>query len=178
MLPFAAADATPASLTAAMSASIGYLLAYVVASLAVFAVAVLVARHHPAGEEHSLEAYRGLARSEPVASAVLVFALTCLAGLPPGVMGLIAKLVVLRPLVDRGVWAMAIVAALNVAIGLAYYLRWAGLVIARPVVEEQRPLRWRVRPAEGVALGAAAAGCVALSVGGQLIAGVLPGLIR
>ena len=43
-----------------------------------------VARHHPAGEEHTLEAYRGLARREPVAAGVLAFALACLAGLPPG----------------------------------------------------------------------------------------------
>jgi hypothetical protein len=33
------------------------------------------------------EAYRGLARREPVAAGILGFALACLAGLPPGVMG-------------------------------------------------------------------------------------------
>ncbi|MFP5391557.1 MAG: hypothetical protein ACLGI6_08440, partial [Gammaproteobacteria bacterium] len=51
------------------------LLAFVVASLAAFAVVLLVTRHHPAGAAHALADYRGLARREPVASAVLGFAL-------------------------------------------------------------------------------------------------------
>jgi len=175
LVPFASASGSSEALRAAVAASAGYLLAYVVASLAVFTVVVLVARHHPAGEEHTLEAYRGLARAEPVASAVLGFGLACLAGLPPGVMGLIAKLVALRPLVDGEVWPIAIIAAANVAIGLAYYLRWAGLLIAIP---GRLPPRWRVRPAEGLVLGASAAACVGLSVAGQVIAGLLPGVLR
>jgi NADH-quinone oxidoreductase subunit N len=175
LVPFAAADGSPEGLRTALAASLGYLLAYVVASLAVFAVVVLVARHHPAGEEHTLAAYRGLTRTEPVASAVLGLGLACLAGLPPGVMGLIAKLVALRPLVDTAVWPFAVIAAVNVAIGLAYYLRWAGLLLAVP---DRTPPRWRLRPAEGLVLGGAGAACVGLSVVGQLIAGLLPGVLR
>jgi NADH-quinone oxidoreductase subunit N len=176
LLPFAAADtATEDGVRVALAASVGYLLAYVVAGLAAFVVVVLVARHHPAGEEHTLDAYRGLARSEPVAAAILGFALACLAGLPPGVMGLVAKVVVLRPLVDQGVWVPAVIAALNVALALAYYVRWAGLLLATPV---QLPPRWRVRTAEGLVLGGAAAACVGLSIGGQAIAGLLPGLLH
>jgi NADH-quinone oxidoreductase subunit N len=175
VLPLAAANGSPEGIRSALAASVGYLLAYVVASLAVFAVVVLVARHHPAGEEHTLAAYRGLTRTEPVASAVLGFALACLAGLPPGVMGLIAKLVALRPLVDGGVWPIAVIAAVNVALGLAYYLRWAGLLLAAPA---QEPPRWRLRTAEGLVLGGAGAACLGLSVAGQAIAGLLPGLLR
>jgi NADH-quinone oxidoreductase subunit N len=175
LVPFASVDGSTEGIRVALSASVGYLLAYVVAGLAAFAVVVLLARHHPAGEEHTLQAYRGLARTEPVAAAVLGFALACLAGLPPGVMGLIAKVVVLKPLVDQGVWAIAGIAAVNVAIGLAYYLRWAGLLLAVP---QQPPPRWRVRPAEGLVLGGAAAACVGLSLGGQLIANLLPGVLH
>jgi NADH-quinone oxidoreductase subunit N len=175
LVPFASADGSGEGIRTALSASVGYLLAYVVASLAAFAVVVLVARHHPAGEEHTLAAYRGLARNEPVAAAVLGFALACLAGLPPGVMGLIAKVVVLKPLVDEGVWVVAVIAAVNVAIGLAYYIRWAGLLLTAGPAE---PPRWRVRPAEGLVLGGAAAACIGLSLGGQLIADVLPGILR
>ena len=175
VLPFASIDGSVEGTRAALSASLGYLLAYVVAGLAAFAVVILVARHTPSGEEHTLDAYRGLARAEPVAAAVLIFALTCLAGLPPGVMGLIAKVVAIRPVVGQGAWIVAVVAALNVALGLAYYLRWAGLLIARG---EGQPLRWRVRPAEGLALGGAAAGCLALSAGAQLIAALAPGVLR
>ncbi|GAA3615950.1 NADH-quinone oxidoreductase subunit N [Kineosporia mesophila] len=175
VLPLAASGTTRDGVREAVAASLGYLLAYVVAGLAVFAVVVLVARHHRAGEEHTLEAYRGLARTEPVASAVLAFALACLAGLPPGVMGLIAKVVALRPVVDAQLWPLAVVAALNVALALAYYLRWTALLLA---TTDQATPRWRLRPAEGIVLGGAAAGCVGLSIGAGTIAGLLPDLLR
>jgi len=37
---------------------------------------------------------------------------------------------------------------------------------------------WRVRTAEGLALGAAGTACVALSVWPQFVAGLVPGLLR
>lgn len=176
LAPLAAArTGTPASVRAAVAASVGYLIAYAAASLAAFTVVVLLARHHPAGEEHTLDAYRGLARREPVGAFVLMFALACLAGLPPGVMGLVAKVVAVRPLVDSGAWAVAVIASVNVILGLVYYLRWAGLLVTRPVGQ---PPTWRVTMAEGLVLGGAGAACVALSVAGQAIAGVVPGVVR
>jgi NADH-quinone oxidoreductase subunit N len=176
LLPLGSAAAgSPAALRSAVAASIGYLAAYAVATLAVFAVVILFARHHPAGEEHTLDAYRGLARREPVAAAALAFGLACLAGLPPGIVGLVAKVIAVRPLVDGGTWWLAAVAVVNVALGIVYYLRWAALLVARP---EATPPTWRVRPAEGVALGAAAAACLAASVWPQLVAGLLPGPLR
>jgi NADH-quinone oxidoreductase subunit N len=173
LLPLAAAaDGTPGRVRAAVVASVGYLVAYAVAGLAAFAVVVVLARHHPTGEEHTLDAYRGLARREPVAAAVLGFALACLAGLPPGIMGLVAKVVAVRPVVDAGVWWVAVAAAVNVILGLAYYVRWAGLLVVRPEVE---PPTWRVSFPEGLALGAAAMACLVFSVLGQVIAAVIPG---
>lgn len=171
LLPLAGAGA---GLASAARASVGYLLAYVVASLAAFAVVVLVARHCAEGERHGLERYRGLVRREPVAAAVLALALLCLAGLPPGVMGLVAKVVAVRPVVDAGAWPVALVAAANVAVALAYYLRWTGLLVARVRPDGEgdaadEPPTWRVTWAEGTALGVAGAGCVVLSV--------LPGLV-
>jgi NADH-quinone oxidoreductase subunit N len=90
-------------------------------------------------------------------------------------MGLIAKLVALRPLVDGRIWPIAVIAALNVALGLAYYIRWAGLLVASPVAT---PPRWRVRPSEGLVLGGAGAACLGLSLGAQLLATLLPALLR
>ncbi|MGZ4626842.1 MAG: NADH-quinone oxidoreductase subunit N, partial [Kineosporiaceae bacterium] len=66
-------------------------------------------------------------------------------------------------------------AAANVALGLVYYLRWAALLFAPaggPVPT------WRVRTAEGLAVGGAGAACVALSVWPQVVAGVVPGVLR
>jgi NADH-quinone oxidoreductase subunit N len=176
ILPLAGAGpAGPAQAQAASAAAVGYLAAYVAATLAVFAVVVVFARHHPAGEEHAVEAYRGLARREPVAAAVLAFGLACLAGLPPGIVGLVAKVLAVRPVVDAGVWPVALIAAANVALGLVYYLRWAALLFTPT---RARVPTWRVRTAEGLALGAAGAACVALSVWPQFVAGLAPGLPR
>ena len=77
----------------------------------------------------------GLARSHPWIGGSLAFALLCLAGLPPGIVGLIAKVAVFQRAVDGiGVdttW-LAVVMAVNVAIGLVYYLRFL-VVLLRPV---------------------------------------------
>ncbi len=174
LLPLGAARDL-ASTRAAVSASLAYLAAYAVASLVVLAVVVLVARHTPAGEEHGLDHYRGLARREPVAAAALGLALASLAGLPPGVMGLVAKVLAVRPLVDGGVWLLAAAAAVNVALGLVYYLRWGALLVAAPAGPVPT---WRVRPAEGLVLGGAVALTVALSVYPQILAGLVPGALR
>ena len=170
VLPLAGAATGLGGPGRAAAASVAYLLAYVVATLAVFTVVLLVTRHHAEGAGHDLAAYRGLARREPAAAAVLAFGLACLAGLPPGVMGLVAKVVALRPVVDAEGWVLAVVAAVNVALGLAYYLRWAALLVSPPAPGPS--LGWSVTTAEGVALGATAAGCVVLSVAPQLLLAV------
>ena len=154
----------------AAAGAVGYLAAYVAATLAVFAVVVVLARHHPAGEEHAVDAYRGLARREPVAAAVLAFGLACLAGLPPGIVGLVAKVVAVRPVVDAGAWPLALVAAANVALGLAYYLRWAALLFA-PAEAAARPDAGGCGRPRGWRWAAPAAACVALSVWPQIVAG-------
>jgi NADH-quinone oxidoreductase subunit N len=179
LLPLVGARAaTSDAVRTAAAASVGYLAAYAVAGLATFGVVVVVSRRHPAGEQHTLEAYRGLGRRQPVAAFVLGFGLLCLAGLPPGVVGLVAKLVAVRPVVDVGAWPIALVAAVNVALGVAYYLRWAALLVVRPVTDGADAPRWRVTPAEWVALTVAAAACVGLSVAPQVLAGLLPATLR
>lgn len=200
LLPFGAvAGATREAAAKAAAASVGYLIAYVVASLATFGVVVVVSRRHPDGEGHRLDAYRGLARREPGAALVLGFGLICLAGLPPGVVGLVAKLVAVRPLVNVSAWWLAGIAAVNVALGVAYYLRWAALLVTRPegatvrsgaamtgaaavsggpagagATADAGPLRWKLSWAEGIAVAVGGAASVALSVAPQVIAGVLP----
>ena len=171
LLPLGAARGL-ATTRQAVSSSVAYLVAYAVASLVVFTVVVLVARHHPAGEEHTLDAYRGLGRREPVAAAAMGLGLASLAGLPPGIMGLVAKVLVVRPLVAGQWWLLAAVAAVNVALGLVYYLRWGALLVAPSTGEVPT---WKVRPAEGIVLGGAVALTIAVSVYPQMLAGLLPG---
>jgi NADH-quinone oxidoreductase subunit N len=183
LLPLAGALG-PRRVPAAATASIGYLLAYVVATLTAFAVVVVVAQHHPSGERHGLDAYDGLLRSRTVLGGVLGFALLCLAGLPPGVMGLVAKVVALGPVVGAHAWLLTSIAVLNVVLGVAVYLRWAVRLVVAPTgrdtvaaVPTGSPAD--VRPAvsvpHGVALLLGAAGCVVLSVLPALVANPLGG---
>ena len=116
LVPFGAAAAVPA----ALDASVGYLAVYAVINLGAFAVAAVVGTRHPG---QRLTDYRGLVREEPGAGWALAFALVALAGLPPGVIGLLAKVVVLDAVAGPVTW-LAVVMAVNVAIGLVYYALW------------------------------------------------------
>ncbi|MFF0575022.1 NADH-quinone oxidoreductase subunit N [Streptosporangium saharense] len=106
----------------ATSASIAYLVFYAAMNLGAFAVVMLVSRRAARNE---LDDYRGLAFRNPAAGLALVFFLLCLAGLPPGLVGLFAKIVVFRELVVGGVGWLAVVMAVNTVIGLYYYVAWA-----------------------------------------------------
>jgi NADH-quinone oxidoreductase subunit N len=150
-------------LPVAVAATVAYVALYAVMNIGAFAVVVAVARRHP---RNTLDDYRGLARSNPAAAAALAFFLLCLAGLPPGVMGLFAKIVVFRATVAGGVTWLAVVMAVNTVLGLYYYLSWAVRLFAAPPAEEPA---LRTGWAVGAAVGAAAAGAIVLSVAPQLV---------
>ncbi len=116
LVPFAAAGES----TVALRASLGYLAVYAFVNLGAFAVAALVGTRYAA---QRLTDYRGLVHEEPGAGWPMAFALLALAGLPPGVIGLLAKVVVLDAAAGPATW-LAVVMAVNVAIGLVYYVRW------------------------------------------------------
>jgi NADH-quinone oxidoreductase subunit N len=179
VLPLAGA-VSPHRVAGAATASIGYLLAYVAATLTAFAVVVVVAQSHALGDRHGLDAYDGVLRSRPVLGCALGFALLCLAGLPPGVMGLVAKVVALAPVVAAHAWLLTSVAVLNVVLGVAVYLRWAvHLVAARPETTPAPPrpggpaVRHRLGVPHAAALLVGAASCVVLSVLPALVANPL-----
>lgn len=114
-----------------VTAILAYALMYALVNLTAFAAAVAVA----SWGRSTIGDCTGLARSHPWIGGSLAFALLCLAGLPPGIVGLIAKVAVFQSAVDgAGVdttW-LAVVMAVNVAIGLVYYLRFI-VVLLRPV---------------------------------------------
>jgi NADH-quinone oxidoreductase subunit N len=115
-----------AALTAdGLRASAFYVLTYAVATLVAFAAVAVVG----AGP---LSRMRGLLRRDRLTGGALAFALLVLAGLPPGIIGLVAKVVALRPAVEAGLWPLALVAVVAVVLGIAVYLRWFALLIADP----------------------------------------------
>lgn len=113
----------------ALSATVSYLAFYAVMNLGAFGCVVALARSHPA---HRLADYRGLVHRDPWVAVAFAFFLACLAGIPPGVAGLFAKVVVFRALAGGALGWLAAVMAVNTVIGLYYYARIAFSLFAEP----------------------------------------------
>lgn len=113
----------------AVHAAGGYLAVYVVATVLAFVIVAAVAQRPGGGT--ALSDHTALARRQPLTAAALGLALLTLAGLPPAIIGLVAKVVVLRPVAADGTWWLIIVATLNIALGIAVYVRWLSALIAR-----------------------------------------------
>jgi NADH-quinone oxidoreductase subunit N len=127
----AVAAGEPQSVDDGLQAAIRYLGIYALANLAAFTV---VAHVRARVGRTDFAAFRGLLRSDRLAGVTLVAALLTLAGFPPAIIGLLAKYVALRPVIADGKGLLAVVIAVNVMIGLAYYLRFAAVAVA-PVEE-------------------------------------------
>ncbi len=112
-----------------IGSTVAYALMYAVVNLGAFAVAALVARTHPGNR---IADYRGLYATRPLAALAMGFFLLCLAGLPPGIIGLFAKVTVFSAAVDAGLGWLAVVMAVNVVIALYYYLRWTAALFRTP----------------------------------------------
>lgn len=117
--------------SAAVGESVRYVLMYALATLLVFAVVTAVA--HARGRDAALDlgSYNGLARSRPVLGWAMAFALLTLAGVPPALLGVAAKVAAVGPVVAAHLWWLAVAAAINTMIGLAVYLRWILAIVIR-----------------------------------------------
>lgn len=112
----------------AVTASVAYLVFYAAMNLGAFGVVSALGGTLPGGGE--LADYRSLSSRQPRAAWPLGLFLLCLAGLPPGLMGLFAKVAVFRAVISGGLTWLAVVMAINVVIALFYYLRWAAALFA------------------------------------------------
>ncbi|MEU5973679.1 NADH-quinone oxidoreductase subunit N [Streptomyces sp. NPDC047315] len=112
-----------------IGSTVAYALMYAVVNLGAFAVAALVARTH---RLNRISDYRGLYATRPLTALTMGFFLLCLAGLPPGIIGLFAKVTVFSSAVDAGLGWLAVVMAVNVVIALYYYLRWTAVLFRSP----------------------------------------------
>jgi len=116
----------------AVTASVAYLVFYAAMNLGAFGVVSALGGMLPGGGE--LADYRSLSSRQPRAAWPLGLFLLCLAGLPPGLMGLFAKVAVFRAVISGGLTWLAVIMAINVVIALFYYLRWAAALFT-PVPE-------------------------------------------
>ena len=100
------------------AASIFYILGFVVMSLAAFLVICLVSR---TGENVLIEDLSGLHSRSPLAALILGVSMFALAGIPPFA-GFMGKFFLLAEALRSGLIMLVIVAAVNTAIGIYYYL--------------------------------------------------------
>ncbi|MER6458295.1 NADH-quinone oxidoreductase subunit N [Streptomyces sp900105245] len=147
----------------AIGSTVAYALMYAAVNLGAFAVAALVGRGRPLNR---IADYRGLYAANPLTALLLAFFLLCLAGLPPGVIGLFAKVTVFSSAVDAGLGWLAVVMAVNVVIALFYYLQWTALLFRAP---EGETARHRVPAPLTAALALTGVLGVALSGAPQLV---------
>lgn len=154
-------------------AVVGYLVAYAAMNLGAFGVVAIAVKRLGA---ESLADYRGLVWRSPWLALALAFFLASLAGLPPGVIGLLVKVRVLIVPVDAGVWWVAAVMAVATVIGLAYYLAWAAQLF-------RRPDDWNVDgPSEGLVIkswtsSVAVVACLALTAAFSVAPSLALGLV-
>ncbi|MFG1739728.1 NADH-quinone oxidoreductase subunit N [Micromonospora chalcea] len=152
-----AAGRTGDARAAAYAAAVAYAIFFVLLELAAFAAVVAL---RPAdGDGGTLADLRGAARRHPWVGGAFALALIGLAGLPPGLAGLFAKVTVVRALLAGHAGWLALVVALNAVIGLAYYLRVTASLYATPAGAAV------VRPARTVALALGAATVAAVVIG-------------
>jgi len=101
----------------ALPALVLYLAAYSVTNLGAFAIVVAV------GNGENLTDYTGLARRHPLLAAALAICLLGFVGTPPTAIFL-GKLTIFSATIAGGMTWLVVVAAVNTAVSLFYYLRW------------------------------------------------------
>lgn len=171
LVPIAAAGYGSVGGRDPLGSTVAFALIYGVVNLGAFAVVSLVAGR--------IDDYRGLFASRPATALAMAFFLLCLAGLPPGVIGLFGKVVVFRAAVDAGLGWLAVVMALNVVVALYYYLGWTAKLFqpAPAAAPTGAPVAAAPRVPLPVALclGIAATAGAVLSVAPQLVLQVSSG---
>jgi NADH-quinone oxidoreductase subunit N len=157
----------PAPIAGLVDAALAYTAFFVVLEITAFAA--IVALRPAAGDGGTLDELAGTGRAAPWRAIGLGIALVGLAGLPPALAGLFAKITILGALVRVDAWLLAGVVAVMSVVGLAVYWRPLARLLragpAGPVAAGPAPIA--VLPA--AALGLACVLAVLLSVAPELL---------
>lgn len=147
------------NLPIAYGASLFYMIAYVLTTLATFGVIMLLAR---AGHESEhIADFAGLNQRSPLYAGVMAACMFSLAGIPP-LIGFYAKLLILQALIGTGSvlgLGVAIFAVVMSLIGAFYYLRIIKVMYFDPPVQSEK-----IQGMGGVARGLLAVNGLALLV--------------
>ncbi len=115
----------------AESALFYYSVAYVLSTIAAFAVAIPVFK---AADTEVVSGFNGLGKRKPFMAALLTMALLSLAGIPPFA-GFLAKYYIFSEAMANGFFALLIIAVINSIIGVYYYFKLILAMYAQPADE-------------------------------------------
>jgi NADH-quinone oxidoreductase subunit N len=103
-----------------LTSTVSYLMIYTFMNLGAFAIVIMLKKEGVQGEH--IEDYMGLAKSHPLASALMLVFMFSLTGIPPTA-GFIGKFYVFMEAVKAGYTYVAIIAVIFSAISAFFYLR-------------------------------------------------------
>jgi len=147
-----------------VAAVLFYSLAYALMTIGAFAMVVFLT--HGAVRGDQIDDFTGLAQKHPVAAAIMLLFLLSLTGIPPTA-GFVGKLYLFASAVEAGYYWLVIIAVVNSAISLFYYMRVVVAMYMRDV------------PSGGIATSPSFALNIALllAAAGTLLLGIFPGPI-
>ncbi len=136
------------------SAILYYLVGYTVMTLGSMGVVMIIAEGNKE-QSDDVRFFNGLSQSNPILAAMMALFMLALAGLPPGMVGLIGKIYLFSSAVRADFWGLAIVGILASVIGCYYYLNIIVAMYFKPADKavDSRPL------SIGISRGAVLAFC-------------------
>jgi NADH-quinone oxidoreductase subunit N len=144
-----------------MSAVMYYLLVYTFMNIGAFGIFILVARKNE--RDTTIDAFKGFGYTNPMLAAAMTIFLFSLAGIPP-MAGFLAKFYIFMSAVEAGKVGLVLVAVINSAIGVFYYLKVVvAIYMKEPASGEELP-PVRAVPALVFATAVSVYGIIALGV--------------
>ena len=154
------------------AAALYYLIAYTLMTLGAFGVVLALCSHRvgePRGDD--ISNFNGLGYTKPWLAAAMSLFLLSLAGIPPGMAGLLGKFYVFSSAIKAGYVGLAILGVIGSAISCYYYLR---VIVAMYFVEADEEAR---SSAAQVYVGGALAGVLTFCAVLVVALGLMPSLI-
>ena len=148
-----------------------YLVAYAAMTVGAFGTVMLVSGR---GEERTrISDYAGLARTDPVAAALMTLFLLSLAGIPPTA-GFIAKVNVFSAAIGAGYWALVLLGVLMSVAAAFFYLR---VIVLMYMQEPQEVFTTPALDGVGAVAGPGASATLVVPAAATLVLGLFPGVI-
>ena len=145
-------------------AAVFYLVAYAAMTVGAFGTVMLVSGR---GEDRTrISDYAGLARTNPIAAALMTLFLLSLAGIPPTA-GFIAKVNVFSAAIDAGYWGLVLIGVLLSVAAAFFYLR---VIVLMYMQEPEEASVAEVSPTYSGAV-------LVVPAAATLVLGVFPGVI-